>query len=78
MKKVISVFLFQVLFTGLYGKVTFTDKRDGNVGLTHKKNGNKFLYILIMLLILTAGCATQHKYKKYKPIPCPCEKENKK
>jgi hypothetical protein len=45
---------------------------------THKKNGNKFLYLIIMLLILTAGCATQHKYKKYKPIPCPCEKENKK
>jgi len=31
MKKVISVFLFLILFTGLYGQATFTDKRDGNV-----------------------------------------------
>jgi hypothetical protein len=43
-----------------------------------KKKGTNFLFLLIMFLILTAGCATQHKYKKYKPIPCPCEKENKK
>ena len=78
MKKVISVFLFLILFTGLYGQTTFTDKRDSNVSRTHKKNGNNFLFLLIMFLILTAGCATQHKYKKYKPIPCPCEKENKK
>jgi hypothetical protein len=43
-----------------------------------KKKGGNFLFLLIIFLMLTAGCAAQHKYKKYKPIPCPCEKENKK
>jgi hypothetical protein len=43
---------------------------------SEKKANNLFVMALI-ILIITAGCATQHKYKKYKPIPCPCEKENK-
>jgi hypothetical protein len=43
---------------------------------SEKKANNLFVMALI-ILIIAAGCATQHKYKKYKPIPCPCEKENK-
>lgn len=43
----------------------------------HITKGINFLGILLFILILTDGCATQHKYKKYKPVPCPCEKENK-
>jgi hypothetical protein len=44
--------------------------------MSEKKANNLFVVILLILMI-TAGCATQHKYKKYKSIPCPCEKENK-
>jgi hypothetical protein len=44
--------------------------------MSEKKANNLFVVILLILMI-TAGCATQHRYKKYKPIPCPCEKENK-
>jgi len=36
----------------------------------------KCLIILLILTILSAGCATSHKYKKVKAVPCPCEKEN--
>jgi hypothetical protein len=42
-----------------------------------KTKGNSYLILIFLVLIITAGCATQHKYKRYKPIPCPCEKENK-
>jgi len=40
---------------------------------------NKYKGIIIMLLVLvfSTGCATQHKYKKIKAVPCPCEKVNK-
>ena len=78
MKKDFSVFLFLMNITGLYRQATFTDKRNRNVYPTLKKRGRNILFFLIILMILTAGCAAQHKYKKYKPIPCPCEKENKK
>jgi hypothetical protein len=30
--------------------------------------------LMLALLIVSAGCATQHKYKKIKSVPCPCEK----
>jgi hypothetical protein len=39
--------------------------------------GKSFRIIILMILIVLTGCATQHKYKKYKAVPCPCEKENK-
>jgi hypothetical protein len=42
-----------------------------------EKKGISFLVHILLILMITAGCATQHRYKKYKPIPCPCEKENK-
>jgi hypothetical protein len=42
-----------------------------------EKRANNLLVMALLILIITAGCATQHKYKKYKQIPCPCEKENK-
>jgi uncharacterized lipoprotein YajG len=42
--------------------------------ITKKAN---LIVIISVVLMLIAGCATQHKYKKFKPIPCPCEKENK-
>jgi len=37
----------------------------------------KGLIIMLLVLVFTASCATQHKYKKIKPVPCPCEKVNK-
>ena len=42
-----------------------------------EKRANNLFVMALLILIITAGCATQHKYKKYKSIPCPCEKENK-
>jgi len=42
-----------------------------------EKKANNLFVMVLLILIITAGCATQHKYKKYKSIPCPCEKENK-
>jgi hypothetical protein len=42
-----------------------------------EKKANNLFVMVLLILIITAGCATQHRYKKYKPIPCPCEKENK-
>jgi hypothetical protein len=42
-----------------------------------EKRANNLFVMVLLILIITAGCATQHKYKKYKQIPCPCEKENK-
>jgi hypothetical protein len=38
---------------------------------------SNLLVIIPLVLLLLAGCATNHKLRKYKPVPCPCEKENK-
>jgi hypothetical protein len=42
-----------------------------------EKKANNLFVVILLILMIAAGCATQHRYKKYKPIPCPCEKENK-
>jgi hypothetical protein len=42
-----------------------------------EKKANNLFVVVLLILIITASCATQHKYQKYKSIPCPCEKENK-
>ena len=39
------------------------------------KNLN-FIITMVLMLLISAGCATHHKYKK-KAEPCPCEKTNK-
>ena len=44
---------------------------------TIRSKGSNILIIIPLVLLLLAGCATQHKFKSHKSIPCPCEKENK-
>jgi hypothetical protein len=47
-----------------------------NTGLIAGLKDFNHLIILLLIVLVTAGCATQHKYKK-KAEPCPCEKANK-
>jgi hypothetical protein len=47
------------------------------ISASYKKKCIDFLAIMMMLLF-TVGCATQHKYKKVKAVPCPCETIQKK
>ncbi|MDP4188176.1 MAG: hypothetical protein Q8907_04015 [Bacteroidota bacterium] len=35
----------------------------------------QLIVLFVMLLILSAACASTHKYHKMKAMPCPCEKK---
>jgi hypothetical protein len=49
---------------------------DTSVLRKYMKKGSYFVWVILLIFIISTGCAT-HKFKKHKPVPCPCEKENK-
>jgi hypothetical protein len=49
--------------------------RNRSVALSGIKDFN-LLIIILLILLLSVSCATQHKYTK-KAEPCPCEKTNR-
>jgi hypothetical protein len=66
-----------IIFSGRYISQCVYNARKLNFMRKINTKSSNILIIISLLLILIAGCATQHKLKKYKPMPCPCEKENK-
>jgi len=51
-------------------------KKTGSQKISGIKKTN-LLITIVLLLLVTYGCAAQHKYKKIRAVPCPCEKENR-